>query len=150
MDRRSARRAVLEYHRSRPVAHGRRPSRRRIDGALRRICRRHAGAHGTCGRLPGSARGRARILQAQVQREHALRPREYVALVFGSALLLDQRPWLSVRIILPVAVPEISSSIAFLASSSGKVYLITGSIFFSLSNSKIFGMSSRKGFGSFL
>ncbi len=43
-----------------------------------RVCRGHARAHGPRRRLPGSARSRPRLHQAQVQRVHALRPREYV------------------------------------------------------------------------
>ena len=54
LDRRSARRAVPEHDRSRPAAHGRPRSRRRTDGARRRICRGHARAHGPRRRVSGS------------------------------------------------------------------------------------------------
>ena len=68
VDRRSARRAIPEHHRSRSAAHGRRRSRRGADGARRRVCRGHSRAHGARRRVPGRARSRPRLHQAAVQR----------------------------------------------------------------------------------
>ncbi len=58
----------------------RRRGGRGTDEARRRVCRGNARADGSRCRLSGSARSRPRLHQAQVQREHALRPREYVKL----------------------------------------------------------------------
>jgi hypothetical protein len=53
------------------------------------------------------------------------------------------------RTILPSTLPEARSMSASRASNSGNVFAILGSSFFSARRAKIFGRSSRRGFGSF-
>ena len=56
---------------------------------------------------------------------------------------------LFIRTILPFTEPVTKNSMACLASRSAKVWVTSGSIFFSARRTKILGRSSRNGFGSF-